>query len=206
LNLQIAFFAVAAVTATFFYSRTGRLSLGIHASVYLAAAVVLSRIPAFVADAFAGDVPTVPDWRALIVTVAAAVSYVIGSRVREATRIRRILWVIPGAVVGSAAAASAVAGVVRIFNGSFEGAASTLSVVRTTVNCVLAVTLALLGSRWKRVELGWLAYAALAFGTLKLIFEDLRFGNAASLVVSLLFYGLVLILLPRVTRQFGSSS
>jgi hypothetical protein len=29
----------------------------------------------------------------------------------------------------------------------------------------------------------------------------LRFGNAASLVVSLLFYGLILILLPRLTRR-----
>ena len=37
---------------------------------------------------------------------------------------------------------------------------------------------------------------------LKLVVEDLRFGNAATLMVSLLFYGLVLILLPRLTR-FG---
>lgn len=71
---------------------------------------------------------------------------------------------------------------------------------------MLALALAFLGSRWKRIELGWLAYTAVAFGTLKLLFEDLRFGNAASLVVSLLFYGLVLILLPRVMRQSGSTS
>jgi hypothetical protein len=61
--------------------------------------------------------------------------------------------------------------------------------------------LGFLSFRWKRVELGWVAYAAVAFGTLKLLFEDLRFGNAASLVVSLLFYGLILILLPRLTRR-----
>jgi len=35
----------------------------------------------------------------------------------------------------------------------------------------------------------------------KLLLEDLRFGNAASLVVSLLFYGLILILLPRMMRR-----
>ncbi len=35
---------------------------------------------------------------------------------------------------------------------------------------------------------------------MKLLLEDLRFGNAASLVVSLLFYGLILILLPRMMR------
>jgi len=57
------------------------------------------------------------------------------------------------------------------------------------------------GARWKCVELGWVAYAAVAFGTLKLLFEDLRFGNAASLVVSLLFYGLILILLPQLMRR-----
>jgi hypothetical protein len=28
-------------------------------------------------------------------------------------------------------------------------------------------------------ELGWAAYIAVAFGTLKLLFEDLRFGSAA---------------------------
>jgi hypothetical protein len=39
------------------------------------------------------------------------------------------------------------------------------------------------------------------FGTLKLLLEDLRFGNAASLVVSLLFYGMVLILLPRMMQR-----
>ena len=48
--------------------------------------------------------------------------------------------------------------------------------------------------------MGWLSYAAVGFGTLKLLCEDLRFGNAWSLVVSLLFYGLVLILLPKFTR------
>jgi hypothetical protein len=54
----------------------------------------------------------------------------------------------------------------------------------------------------KRAELLWVGYVAIAFGALKLLFEDLRFGNAASLVASLLFYGLILILIPRLTR-FG---
>jgi hypothetical protein len=42
--------------------------------------------------------------------------------------------------------------------------------------------------------------------SLKLLFEDLRFGDAASLVVSLLFYGLILILLPRLTRRGADPS
>jgi len=95
---------------------------------------------------------------------------------------------------------------VGLFAGRMELGASRLSVVRTIVNCALALVLGFLGSRCKRVELGWVAYVAVAFGTLKLLFEDLRFGNAASLVVSLLFYGLILILLPRWTRRGKTES
>jgi len=64
----------------------------------------------------------------------------------------------------------------------------------------LALVFGLVGSRLKRMELNWAAYWALGFGTIKLVFEDLRFGNAASLVVSLLFYGTILIVLPRLAR------
>jgi hypothetical protein len=50
-------------------------------------------------------------------------------------------------------------------------------------------------------EPGWVAYAVVGFRTLKLLPEDLRFGNAASRVVSLLFYGGVLILLPQMLQR-----
>ncbi len=110
---------------------------------------------------------------------------------------------LPAVLVGFAAAALAVVAIAWATAGRMELSPSRLSVIRTIVNCALALCLGFLGSRWKHVELGWVAYAAVAFGTLKLLFEDLRFGNAASLVVSLLFYGLVLILLPRFTRSFG---
>ena len=112
-----------------------------------------------------------------------------------------MLWVVPAALVGFTSAALAVAAIVALAAGRMELAASRLSVIRTIVNCGLALSLGLIGSRWKRVELGWVAHVAVAFGTLKLLFEDLRFGNAGSLVLSLLFYGLVLILLPRLTRR-----
>ena len=85
--------------------------------------------------------------------------------------------------------------------GERDTDASRLSVVRTVVICLLALILGFGGSRLKRVELLWVAYVAIAFGTLKLVFEDLRFGNTASLVASLLSYGLILILIPRLTRQ-----
>jgi hypothetical protein len=38
------------------------------------------------------------------------------------------------------------------------------------------------------------------------VLEDLRFGNAASMMVSLLFYGTILILLPRLLRRVRTES
>jgi hypothetical protein len=84
--------------------------------------------------------------------------------------------------------------------------ASRLSVVRTVVTCSIALILGFSGSHLKRAELLWVAYVAIALGALKLLFEDLRFGNPASLVASLLFYGLILTLIPRLTRFSGGRS
>lgn len=200
-NLQIPFLCLAAAASAWVYTRSRKLSLGIHASFYLAAAAVVSPLPTYVAGSLVGDVPTVPDWRMLVLTTMAVLCCALGWRVGEDQRARRLLWALAAAVVGFVGAALAVVGIAWLAVGHMELAASTLSVVRTIVNCVLALAFAFLGSRGKRIELTWLAYAAVAFGTLKLLFEDLRFGNAASLVVSLLSYGLILILLPRLTRS-----
>jgi len=205
-NLQIPFLCLAAVGAAFLYTRTAKLSLGLHASFYLAAATAVSPLAIYDENALAGMVPSSPDWRFSVVALSALACYVIGSRHAEAQSKRRLLWIVPAVLVGFSAAAVAVVGVAALVTGRLELDASRLSVIRTVVNCTLALGFAFLGSRLQRIELGWVAYAAVAFGTLKLLFEDLRFGNAASLVVSLLFYGLVLILLPRFTRSPTVSS
>jgi hypothetical protein len=221
-NLQVPFLCAAAVAAVFLYARTRKLSLGIHASFYLAAAAAVSSLPHWVASAMAGTVPAAPTWDFWIVATCATACYVLGSSATKATQAapdqkagqeadqnadqsedlkkRRLLWILPAIMVGFAAAALAVVGIVWLTAGRIELSPSRLSVVRTVVNCALALALGYLGSRWKRIDLAWVAYTAVAFGTLKLLFEDLRFGNAASLVISLLFYGLILIQLPRLTR------
>ncbi len=199
-NFQVPFLCLAALAAAFLYSRTCKFSLGLHTSFYLAAGAAVSSLPVYVAAAFAGTVPAAPSWGLWSVAVCAALCYIIGARVSEEHRSRRLLWVVPAALVGFTAAALLVVATVSLAAAHMELSASRLSVIRTIVNCALALALGCAGSRWKCVELGWVAYAAVAFGTLKLLFEDLRFGNAASLVVSLIFYGMVLILLPRLTR------
>jgi len=200
-NLQVPFLCLAAMVASFVYTRTKKLSLGLHASFFLAAAAAVSPLPAYCGSALAGTISGSPGWLVWFVSVSALLCYAIGSRTPEDHAKRRLLWVVPAVLVSFAAAAMVVVSVAWVGASRLELEASRLSVVRTVVNCALALVLGFLGSRWKRIELGWVAYAAVVFGTLKLLFEDLRFGNAASLVVSLLFYGSVLILLPRLTRR-----
>lgn len=200
-RVEAVFLSLASIAAAFVYTRTGKLSLGIHVSVYLAAAAVVSPLWKYISDALAGTVPGAPDWVSSSVGLSAALCYGIGARHQEELPKRRLLWLIPALLLGFAVVAVVIVGIARLASGRVESVASSLPMIRTVANCGLALALGILCSRQRRLELGWAAYSAVGFGTIKLVFEDLRFGNTASLVVSLLFYGLILILLPRLTRQ-----
>jgi hypothetical protein len=200
-NFAIAFLSLGAIISAVWYARSGKISLGLHASLFLLAAAAVSPLPAYLLKALASVVPGAPPWTVWIVAASSALCYLIGSRRLEEKRSRRALWLVPALLFSFTAAALLDVAVVGLAYGPLGLSPSRLSVVRTIVNCALALGLGYLSLRFNRVELRWVAYIALAFGTLKLLFEDLRFGNPASLVLSLLFYGLVLILLPRMTRR-----
>jgi hypothetical protein len=68
------------------------------------------------------------------------------------------------------------------------------------VTCTAALLLALGGARLRRPELVWLAYGGVGLGTVKIVVEDLRLGTTTSFAASLLIYGTVLILIPRLAR------
>jgi len=209
-GFQSPFLCLAAVTSAFLYVRTGKLSLGLHVSLYLLAAAILSGLLSLAGNALAGTVPPALDAATWVVAISAALCYAIGLRAsghQWTDQVRpRLLWVVPCVLVAGVGAALAVMLSVRLGSGSGILNASRLSVVRTVVTCLVALLLAFGGSRLKRAELTWVAYVAIAFGTLKLLFEDLRFGNTASLVASLLSYGLILILIPRLTRSGRDAS
>ncbi len=209
-SFQAPLLCLAAVTAAFLYMRTGKLSLGMHVSFYLLAAATLSGLLKLAGNALAGTVPSGLDAGTWTVAVSAALCYAIGLRVATDQGAdhqpvdqwkSRLLWIVPCTLVAGVAAALAVMLGVRLGSATGVLEASRLSVARTLVTCSVALILGFGSSRLKRAELLWVAYLAIAFGTLKLLFEDLRFGNAASLVASLLFYGLILILIPWLTRS-----
>jgi hypothetical protein len=200
-SFQVPFLSLAAVAAALLYVRTNKLSLGIHVSIYLLAAAILSGLLNLAGKALAGTLPSGLDASTWVVTASAVLCYAIGWRLSFDQWKPRLLWIVPCVLVAGVAAALAVMVGVRLGAGSGVLNAPHLSVVRTLVTCSVALTLGFGGSRLKHAELVWAAYLAIAFGTLKLLFEDLRFGNATSLVASLLFYGLVLILIPGLTRS-----
>lgn len=204
-NFQIPFLCLAALIAAVVYTRSGRASLGVHASFYLASAAGLSSLASYIWSSLAGTVPALPNWRAWAVAAAAALCYLVESRNEVDEGRRRLLWLVPSGIVAFTIAGWTVAAAVRMASGRIELAASHLSMIRTVVICVLALALGL-ASRRRHIELRWIAYAAVALGTLKLVLEDLRFGNPASLVVSFVFYGLILIVLPRLTRKASEAS
>jgi hypothetical protein len=198
-DFQIPSLCAAALLTAVLYTRTAKLSLGLHASFYLAAAASVSSLPIYVWNSLAGTVPASPDWRTWTVALSAALCYSVESRNDVDQGRRRLLWLVPAGIAAFTIAGWAVAATVRVASGQIELAASHLSMIRTVVICLLALALGI-ASRRRHLELRWIAYAAVALGTLKLVLEDLRFGNPASLVVSFVFYGLILILLPRMTR------
>ena len=199
-NLRALLLSLAALAATIVFTRTGRLDLGIHGTLYLLVGCVVSGLFRYAWGALAGSVPTWPEWSFWVVALTGLGSYVIGSSTLRQSWMTRALSAMSAATAGFAVAALAVAAISQL--GAAQLSASRLSMVRTMVTCMTALGLSYLGSRGNRVELRWVAYGAVGLGAFKLAIEDLRFGNAGTLMVSLLFYGLVLILLPRVSR-FG---
>jgi hypothetical protein len=84
-------------------------------------------------------------------------------------------------------------------DGQVAGAA--LAVLRTALLSISAVVLPLLGRIGRLREAAWLVYPLLVAGGLKLLFEDLRAGRPAALVLSFALYGGALILAPRLAKR-----
>ncbi|QOY88904.1 hypothetical protein [Paludibaculum fermentans] len=73
--------------------------------------------------------------------------------------------------------------------------------IRTAMLTALAIAAAWAGARWSRAEITRLAYPLLALAGIKLLAEDLQQGQSLLLVLSLIFCGSGLILLPRLMRR-----
>jgi hypothetical protein len=186
--------------ATILGVRTGRLTLEFHGLAFLAAAAFSSGLFVYVLRAFAGTFPSSPTWLVWFVSTSAVLCYAVERRFQTEQWKHRLLYILSASVAVSATTALLVWAMVRLTAVSIPPGISTIAVIRTLTTCVIALVLAYSGSRWRRTELGWLAYGALVFIASKLLFEDLRQGRLEFTAASIFLYAITLLSVPRLMR------
>jgi hypothetical protein len=197
---RILFLSVASIVAILVGSRVARLTLGFHGLACLAVAALASGLPEYTERTLAGSFPGAPDWTVSIVAVSTLLCYAIGGRFEGKRGSQRLFQVLAALLAVSAVATFLVLGLFRLASVGMALGPSHVAVIRTLATCALSVALAFGGARWERIELVWTAYGALAFVTVKLLFEDVVHGHSGSIAVSIFLYAAALIIVPRVAR------
>ncbi len=111
-----------------------------------------------------------------------------------------MLHLVPASLAASMLCALLVRGVVTFANLALPQDAHHVAFLRTLVISAMALCLAFAGSRWGRISMTRLAYAALAFVAAKLLFEDLRHGHMEFIAGSIFLFAITLIAVPRLVR------
>jgi hypothetical protein len=189
--------------------RSKRRTLLWQASAYLAAAFLaggaiaqagfyLLRQPAMLPG---------PEGSVIIATMGAAIGSAIlllGSAGEE-TIARRTAWVL---FVGLAGwnGTGMLAWLLSTAIAGFAARGPLSATLATVLLCSLALTVAWIGRRRVRSELVWLVPPLLMLTAYKLLAEDLRHGQTWTMVVSLLAFGAVLLMLPRLLQKRCSTS
>lgn len=192
---------LAAVAATLLGARLTRLTLHVHGLLLLIAASFASGLLSYVFHALAGSLPSHPAPSAYIVAVSALVCYAVAKPATQDEGLRHLLLLIPAALTVSALAAFLVQGLIALFAIRFAPEVHHIAFVRTLIVCAFALTISFVGSRSRRIELTWIAYATLAFVAVKLVFEDLRHGHLEFIAGSLFLFAITLLSVPRLARR-----
>ena len=192
---------VAALLATSGAVNLSRLSLAFHGLIYLCAAAFASGLLQYAAHAVAGDFPAPPEVIAWAISAAIVLCYAIGSKIEDVDWKPQLFHTLSAALAVSSAATVLVSAIVWLTATVITPGSSHVAVIRTLTACALALALAWLGPRWRRVELVWLAYATLAAVAAKLLFEDLRQGHPEFIAASIFLFAVTLILIPRLARR-----
>jgi hypothetical protein len=179
--------------------------LAAHAALYAAVAAGASGLLALVGDAFvsapAGAWPAIglSMWMTLAATgVAVLIPRASSGDVPAAVAgvphaLLALLLVVEVSAILIANSAPAIAGV--------PPAPGTLATLRTAVLCGVAVLLAI-ARRWPQTAaLGWLAYPVLCAIGLKLVGEDLRHSEPATMFLALALFGIALVATARLVRR-----
>lgn len=198
---NVFFLGAAAIAATLIGARSRRISLAFHGAAYLAAVALISGALQYGFELSIGQPPQAGGW---LVWTAFAFTIICYALAWQSADAQEQQW--PHSVLRLALAALATFAGLAIALTAFQLAfpavtAAQIAAGRTLVICLFAVLLGWSGSRFRRAELLWLAYAAIVFCTLKLLLEDLRSGSAVTIAFSFFCYGMVWVLVPRFSRK-----
>jgi hypothetical protein len=210
-NANVFFLGAGAIAATFLGVRSARIALAFHGAAYLAAVSLISGSLQYGFELSMGKSPQAGGWLVWTAFLFTIICYALAwgyALVWHSADTREQQW--PHSVLRLALAALAtfavLAAVLTAFHSAFPAAtAAQMAAGRTLVICLLAVLLGWSGSRFRRAELLWLAYAAIVLCTFKLLLEDLRSGSAVTIAFSFFCYGMVWVLVPRFSRASKAS-
>lgn len=200
--LAAAATAVLAISSSVWGRRTGRVTLVIHAIVFMTVTAGLAGLLQLAWSALVSRVGdewmrlTVPHLAALVVALAVCLWPMTVSAPR---RIRTSLRFTTGVLVTALVTGAAVAAAVPLVMDPANPDAGVVATIRT----VFLVAAAAILVRRNRIaaEHVWLSYGILAVVGLKLVTEDLLRGRPATLFVALAVYGAALITIPRLARR-----
>ena len=192
--------ACAGVAAYLLAARMNSTMLDLHGAIFLIAAGGISGLPGYVLGVLAGSLPGRPAAGFVIVVCCAAVAFIAVGDAEAGSWQRQALEFIPALV--------ATCGLTALLARSvLAGAGSLISLdvhhvafLRTLTVSLVALALAFAGSRVGRAALSQLAYVALAFVAVKLLFEDLRHGHMEFIAGSIFLFAMTLISVPRLVR------
>ena len=201
----VACLALGAVVCAIIAVRIGCATLEFHGLVYLLAAALACGLVEYSFKTLAGSVPATFHWSEYLVAACAIVCYFAARELEGERWQMQLLHLSPALLAAVALAALMAYGSIRIMSGRIVVEVFHVAFIRTLTLCVLALALAFAGSRWRRLELKRIAYAALALLTAKLLFEDLRHGHTGFIAASIFLYALTLIAIPRMTHVAGRS-
>ncbi len=193
--------AFAALTAIVLGARMGSRTLDFHGVVFLSAAAAASGLPEYVFCALVGTMPSRTDWSVVIVSACAAGCYAAGREHRGEGWQSQLLHFVPALLAACAAAALLAQGVLQLAALVVAPEVFHVALIRSLAVCSLALALAFGGARSQRLEMTRIAYAALAFMAVKLMFEDLRHGRMEFIAASLFLFAVTLIAVPRLARM-----
>jgi len=199
-------FSALGVAAAFAGRPADRVTLRVHAVIYLVVAAWESRLLGSAFEAFVGEGPRWVAPAALIALFAAAAAYALlvtvatagmpaeGSPLPWPRRVPTFaLAVLTLLGVGTVAVELAA----RLAPRGPEG----IALVRSAVLVGAATALAALSTKPRLAEATWLVYPLLVAGALKLVLEDFRVGRPATLFPAFALYGLALIVVPKLLKR-----